>query len=48
MARLDSKVALISGGARRQGAAEAKLFTAEGAQVVFVDVRDAERPFQNY
>jgi NAD(P)-dependent dehydrogenase (short-subunit alcohol dehydrogenase family) len=48
MARLDSKVALISGGARRQGAAEAKLFTAEGAQVVFVDVRDAELDFGHF
>src|ERR671930_1240943 len=42
MGRLDRKVALISGGARGQGAAEAKLFAREGAHVVFGDVRDEE------
>ena len=36
--RLDDKVALISGGARGQGAAEAKLFSREGARVVLGDV----------
>jgi cyclopentanol dehydrogenase len=33
-------VALISGGARGQGAAEAETFVREGARVVFGDVRD--------
>jgi cyclopentanol dehydrogenase len=40
MGKLDNKVALISGGARGQGAAEAKTFVKEGARVVFGDVRD--------
>src|SRR5438132_7758709 len=40
--RLAGKVALISRGARGQGAAEARLFGAEGAQVVLGDVLDAE------
>ncbi len=42
MGKLDGKVALISGGARGQGAAEARTFAREGAKVVFGDVRDDE------
>jgi len=38
--RLASKVAVITGGARGQGAAEARLFAREGAQVVIADVLD--------
>src|SRR5438093_1250050 len=40
MGRLAGKVALISGGARGQGAAETQLFVREGAAVVFGDVLD--------
>jgi NAD(P)-dependent dehydrogenase (short-subunit alcohol dehydrogenase family) len=39
MGRLDGKVALISGAARGQGEAEARMFAAEGASVVLGDVR---------
>jgi len=42
MGKLDGKVALISGGARGQGAAEAQTFAQEGAKVVFGDILDAE------
>ena len=42
MGKLDGKVALISGGARGQGAAEAETFAREGARVVFGDILDAE------
>ena len=40
--RLENKVALISGGARGQGAAEARIFAQEGAKVVIGDVLDVE------
>ena len=42
MARFHGKVVLISGGARGQGAAEARLLVAEGAKVVIGDVLEAE------
>jgi 3alpha(or 20beta)-hydroxysteroid dehydrogenase len=40
MNRLQGKIAIITGAARGQGAAEAKLFVAEGARVVVTDVND--------
>jgi 3alpha(or 20beta)-hydroxysteroid dehydrogenase len=40
MGRLDGKVALVTGAARGQGAAEARAFAAEGASVVLSDVLD--------
>ena len=40
--RLESKVALISGGARGIGAAEARMFAREGASVVVGDVLEEE------
>lgn len=42
MARLDGKVALITGGARGQGEAEGRLFRSEGAVVYLTDVLHRE------
>jgi 3alpha(or 20beta)-hydroxysteroid dehydrogenase len=42
MGKLEGKVALISGGARGQGAAEARLFAAEGASIVLTDLLDED------
>ena len=42
MGRLEGKVAIITGGAKGQGAVEVELFASEGATVVFGDVLDDE------
>jgi 3alpha(or 20beta)-hydroxysteroid dehydrogenase len=38
MGRLDGKVAIVTGAARGQGEAEARMFVREGAQVVLTDI----------
>jgi 3alpha(or 20beta)-hydroxysteroid dehydrogenase len=40
MGQLDGKVAIITGAAQGMGAAEARMFAAEGAQVVLGDIQD--------
>jgi NAD(P)-dependent dehydrogenase (short-subunit alcohol dehydrogenase family) len=42
MGRFDGKVVIVTGAARGQGEAEARLFAAEGAKVILADVLDAE------
>ncbi|MDQ1010156.1 3alpha(or 20beta)-hydroxysteroid dehydrogenase [Streptomyces sp. V4I23] len=42
MGKLDGRVVFITGAARGQGEAEARLFTAEGAHVVLADVLDEQ------
>ena len=42
MGRLDGRVAVITGGARGQGAEEGRRFAEEGATVVLTDVLDDE------
>lgn len=42
MGRFNNKIVLITGAARGQGAEEARLLVAEGAQVVLGDVREEE------
>ncbi len=42
MPRLQNKIILITGGARGQGAAEARLFVGEGARVIITDVLESQ------
>src|SRR5688500_10587390 len=42
MGRVDGKVVMVSGGARGQGEAEARLLVREGARVLIGDVQDAD------
>src|SRR5262249_43993975 len=43
MGRFNNKTILVTGAARGQGAEEARLLVAEGAQVVLADVREEGR-----
>ncbi len=42
MSRLVGKFAIVTGGARRQGALEAELICKEGAKVIICDILDQE------
>ncbi|MBS4754322.1 glucose 1-dehydrogenase [Nocardioides sp. zg-ZUI104] len=42
MGRLDSKIAIVTGGAQGQGAAISRAYAAEGARVVIADVAEQE------
>ncbi|MBV8124642.1 MAG: SDR family NAD(P)-dependent oxidoreductase, partial [Paucibacter sp.] len=42
MARMEGKVAIVTGGARGMGATTCRLLVAEGARVVIADVLEAE------
>jgi len=42
MSRLVGKVAIVTGGARRQGALEAELICKEWAKVIICDILDQE------
>src|ERR1700709_1491081 len=44
MPRLQNKIILITGGARGQGAAEARLFVREGARGIITDILDSQGP----
>ena len=42
MGELEGKVAIVTGAARGQGAAEARLFAAEGARVLLTDLLEEQ------
>ena len=43
MGRVEGKVAIVTGGARGQGAAEARLLVQEGARVMITDLLDERK-----